>query len=58
MLIQLGEESQATTMLMEIVQKLKETVVRLRENNEQLMRDQERIIKSLTDKRNQGILLQ
>lgn len=50
MWVHLGEESQITTIvLMETMQQLKADVARLRDETEQLMRDEERIIKILTD---------
>jgi len=50
MWVQLGNDTpNATSMLMETVQQLKEEVAKLKVDNEIFLRDQERIIKSLID---------
>lgn len=52
--LQLGEEARNTNQaILEIVQELKNEMARLREDNARLTMEQERILKSLSDKQNQ-----
>lgn len=51
MWVQLGEDSQnPTIMLLETIQQLKNEIANMRVDNEWLMRDQERIMKSLSNR--------
>eukprot|EP00253_Pinus_taeda_P018663 PITA_18663 len=52
--VQLGEEARVTNQaILEIVQELKNEMARLREDNARLTMEQERILKSLSDRQNQ-----
>eukprot|EP00253_Pinus_taeda_P011485 PITA_11485 len=52
--VQLGEEARVTNQaILETVQELKNEMARLREDNARLTMEQERILKSLSDKQNQ-----
>lgn len=52
--VQLGEEARNTNLtILETVQELKNKMARLREDNARLTMEQERILKSLSDKQNQ-----
>eukprot|EP00253_Pinus_taeda_P018771 PITA_18771 len=52
--VQLGEEARITNQaILETVQELKNEMARLREDNSQLTMEQERILKSLSDRQNQ-----
>eukprot|EP00253_Pinus_taeda_P017453 PITA_17453 len=52
--VQLGEEARSTNQaILEIVQELKNEMARLREDNARLTIEQERILKSLSDRQNQ-----
>ena len=50
----LEEEQQQTTFLLNMVQQLQEEMMRVRRDNEKLIQDQEKILKSLSDRQNQG----
>ena len=53
MWVQLGEETRSTNLaILETVQELKNEMARLREDNARLTMEQERILKSLSDKQN------
>ena len=52
--VQLGEEARNTNLaILEIVQELKNEIARLREDNTRITMEEERILKSLSDKQNQ-----
>lgn len=52
--VQLGEEPHNTNIeILETVQKLKGEMARLRADNERLMQEQEKVMKSLSDRQNQ-----
>ena len=51
--VQLGEETRSTNLaILETVQELKNEIARLREDNARLIVEQERILKSLSDRQN------
>lgn len=51
--VQLGEETRSTNLaILETVQELKNEMARLREDNARLTAEQERILKSLSDRQN------
>ena len=49
----LEEQQQQTVFLLNTVQQLQEEMMRVRKDNEKLLQDQERILKSISDKKNQ-----
>jgi len=52
--VQLGEEARNTNQaILETIQELKNEMARLREDNARLTMEQERILKSLSDRQNQ-----
>jgi len=55
--VQLGEEACNTNLaILETIKELKNEMAQLREDNARLTMEQERIIKSLSDKQNQQLL--
>ena len=46
------EQQQQTTFFLNTVQQLQEEMIRVRRDNERLLRDQEKILKSLSDRQN------
>ena len=48
----LEEQQQKTAFLLNTVQQLQEEMIRVQRDNERLLQDQERILKSLSDRKN------